>query len=476
MNMLPNKKFVISFALVAVLAAPIARAADDDKDLVHLVPKGLSKTKHGIGKVFKGIGTGFKKLGDKLDGDKKTDTQTPADAQAAPPPPAGEEVAPPPPPGERGRPSDVVYTWSTDTKYIVREGRHTGAPEKGEVRLSSTESRQYYSYDPSTIQVPVYQCSSTSGNGSSSNWNGYFNVPRDQKAKALADTIKGVGKSTADRLVANNAFDHKPRSWSEFVQIIERQDDYIDGLYNNVVVKFGAENRQALGYGSTSASADDCVITGYRNKRVYVETFHDEVVPGSTRWLTFDLNIQGGELLPAEKETFTVYFNRDRGVWVEAPTYYNSYSVTSLDGSTRDGYAEKVASGSRNRVKPPVSLTVYAKPNNGRVDLEVTDNNYISESTLGDRYAIYTVIQERAGGDQAIGGQQSATMKPGTWTKVETTAAPDMTKGSALFGATKNNVRAFGKVRIKYKNSAYYNEEMSDDVRSSSADFGPKRR
>ena len=56
--------------------------------------------------------------------------------------------------GER----DVTYTWSTDSKTIERSGAGhlNGAREKAEVRLESTQSRQYYSYDPVIVQVPIF--------------------------------------------------------------------------------------------------------------------------------------------------------------------------------------------------------------------------------------------------------------------------------------------------------------------------------
>lgn len=79
-------------------------------------------------------------------------------------------------------------------------------------------------------------------------WNCYWNVKNVDKEAILASKIRGVGATTAHKMVEAGAFNSKPRTWEEFKAEIKRLSSKpgLNDLYDNVVGKFGSSNKDTF--------------------------------------------------------------------------------------------------------------------------------------------------------------------------------------------------------------------------------------
>ena len=108
-----------------------------------------------------------------------------------------------------------------------------------------------------------WQC--PDGSGQSDAWNAFYSSKKELKAKALSDAIKGVGDSTAQKLVARGYFNAKPRSWDAFKAEIRRAEQAgiiaKDAAFD-VIVTYRNENLENLGYapGSCTAYSYECDV------------------------------------------------------------------------------------------------------------------------------------------------------------------------------------------------------------------------
>ena len=96
--------------------------------------------------------------------------------------------------------------------------------------------------------VIVDNTPSPSGCSSSDPWMCYWNVRNAEKETILATVIRGVGASTARKMVQAGAFNSKPRDWESFKAEIKRlsQQPGLSNLYNDVVAKYGSDNKNKL--------------------------------------------------------------------------------------------------------------------------------------------------------------------------------------------------------------------------------------
>jgi ribosomal protein S13 len=146
-----------------------------------------------------------------------------------------------------------------------------------------------YEYRTQTVRTTCYRtkCTSQEGNGSKGDWKNFFNVPKEQKATALAGAIKGIGKATADKIVDNNLLTSKPDSWSLFVKEMNRIENKLQSMgYRNtwareVTEVYGYDNRVSLGY----ASAESCTKEPY-------DCYIDQVVEVKTRMADISRNLE----------------------------------------------------------------------------------------------------------------------------------------------------------------------------------------
>jgi ribosomal protein S13 len=217
-----------------------------------------------------------------------------------------------------------------------------------------------YRYDYRTQVVPSTcyrtECDSSPGNGSQGDWKGFFNVPKEQKASALASAIKGIGKSTAEKIVNNNLLTHKPDNWNLFVSEMNKIEKRLNGLgyqstfAREVVEVYGYENRINLGYGSAESCRKE-PYTCYITQTVEVQTRLTDI----SRQLRVSINNQ--VLQSFEQDDVTITVGNDNNDVLVSSNGNNNYVGTIFNrGSALELNATRV-----KRAFPvkEVSVTAY---------------------------------------------------------------------------------------------------------------------
>lgn len=178
-----------------------------------------------------------------------------------------------------------------------------------------------------TVACRVPQCQTEVGDGSEGNWQGFFNVPQAQKPAALAAAIKGIGVSTAEKIVNNNLLMSKPNSWSDFNRVIRRIEKQLEarGFQNKfatqVLEVYGYENMINLGYGSDKTCR-------------YVDTYCDQVSLKEFRTLShyiprnLSVDIKNQSLQSFEQDTITVSVGTENSDIRFSEVGYNTYTGT----------------------------------------------------------------------------------------------------------------------------------------------------
>ena len=237
-----------------------------------------------------------------------------------------------------------------------------------------------YDYVRRTVLSTCYrtECSTQSGNGSQGDWKGFYNVPREQKASALAAAVKGIGRSTAEKIVDNNLLTHKPDSWNLFVAEIRKIERQLQRLgyqatfANEVIEVYGYENRINLGY----ASAESCSKVPYS---CYIEQVVEVKTRLSDVYRSLQVVVKDQTLQSFERDTVTVTVGEaNNDVYVSANGYNNYSSVLLNRGGTVD------LTGSRiKRAFPVDEVRAYsAKVNASQLEVNVTvPQKYFSEDT-----------------------------------------------------------------------------------------------
>ena len=175
--------------------------------------------------------------------------------------------------------SAQTYEGTTVHKKISRSGLNIDGLSEYDFSLSSDVYR--VTSELRWVEERVWECEDdASGDGSTGNWHGFFNVPKEQKAQALSS---------------------KPRSWRAFAKVINDADDrYETGFSYEVLGKFKKENMSNLGY----LVEGKC---GYVTKRVFrripVRKFHH------TEQQDFLVTITNAPLLSGEKESFRIVYD-----------------------------------------------------------------------------------------------------------------------------------------------------------------------
>lgn len=194
-----------------------------------------------------------------------------------------------------------------------------------------------YRYDFATRVIPSIcyetQCTTESGDGKDGDWKGFFNVRSELKAQALADAVKGIGVSIAEKIVRYDLLTHKPDSWSLFVAEIRKIEKKLKGLgfpysfADEVINIYGYENRINLGY-STAQSCTKVPYNCYITEVVEIKTKVQEI-PRDLKVYIKDQTLQS-----FEKDTVTLTVgNENNEIYISSEGFNNYTGVVLARGS-----------------------------------------------------------------------------------------------------------------------------------------------
>lgn len=110
------------------------------------------------------------------------------------------------------------------------------------------ESWYKWSGDFKSPQTEAKNPSTNGCNPANDTWMCYWNTKKEDRPAILSTLIRGVGKSTAEKMVDAGAFKSKPKTWDDFKAEIKRlsKTPGLSDLYDNVVGKFGSSNKDKL--------------------------------------------------------------------------------------------------------------------------------------------------------------------------------------------------------------------------------------
>lgn len=303
------------------------------------------------------------------------------------------------------------------------------------------------------VSKPVLSliCSTIPSDGKG-DWKGFFNAPKSEKAARLADAIKGVGMNTAQRLVADGFFNRKPRTWDEFRDVILSADRvYHIGLSNQVLVTYGRENAQNLGYYSAQTCREELT---YQNvwEQVTDRVFSHNVTKH------FHVEIEGANLLRGERETLTATFDGFADS-LSISSGLNSYTVMRAD---QGGTVLYHLLATRILVTPANTLTVIPSNDGGEMALKVIDAAFDAETAResGTPIAIITIQKKRKlWFDQTIATIEKELSTASEATLIQTGVRPQ------------SGADYYVKVQLKRVGSRFHNGNSSEKHESSAVKF-----
>jgi hypothetical protein len=272
---------------------------------------------------------------------------------------------------------------------VTHSGKNLGTKaSSGNKTISATVNRVWTQLDPVQDQVLTYVC--PQGVGKSPLWNAFYNAKKEDKPAALAAAIRGVGQSTAEKLVDMNTFHTKPKSWDDFADRILDADGVLrTGFSKEVLFTYGSENAERLGYSATYGCSYQ-----YRTVTRLELRKHSQFYATNSR--QFRVDIEGGALLNGEQETFTVHYDGLNEPSLTATQSYNTYTLSvtqegpvkvfSLRGQRKQIQASNVASaalvreGGKLVLKGSIPGYDSTLPNGGSayVNISIKENSFWS--------------------------------------------------------------------------------------------------
>lgn len=324
----------------------------------------------------------------------------------------------------------------------------------------------YTEYVKKPAQCTELDCNDTIGDGTKGDWKNYFNVPKSQKPRALAAAIKGIGETTAERIIDLGYFTSKPRSWYAFSNEIRSAQNGLNRAgynYNfseNVLGAYGYENAVNLGYYSENA----CTVRKYECS-TYVEVEREEFykyVPVTAKVVARNMVLQS-----FEKETFNITLNHIAGeADVDVRSGYNKYTTEVSTANRNETYIELNGIG-RIKGKLPVE-TVRASLARDAKGLVLTVN--VSPQS-------FVSNEDNAGAQNVLRYDVCNTSWVGTCYKVAREAHATPLKNSTVQtirlddGQYKAGSKYFVRYSVGRKGSKFYSENYYNDASTSSVKY-----
>ncbi len=219
------------------------------------------------------------------------------------------------------------------------------------------------------------------GDGSKGDWKGFFNAKKEDKAAALAAAVKGIGLSTAKKIMKDGRyFQSKPESWEQFHKMIfDIQDDLKLPVVSEVLGEYGKENERNLGYVPEGGTCEDIY-----EDRTFLDFRMTPVRIGDVK-KDVEINIDGAPLLSGESENYQVVLGLDNHGQVEVnltpPDYFNTLGLESK--TDRAGQTTFDLKGSRNQIRPSADFVqVTPRVVDGKLKYQIVNNQPDSEGTV----------------------------------------------------------------------------------------------
>lgn len=307
-------------------------------------------------------------------------------------------------PGERVPAGEPRLFWTEDYRDI------NVGPQGGQAELAITLNYIHEWEEP--IMVPAtrwenqiavetgtcsdWDCSQAGGGGSSPLWDAFYSARGPNKARALAEAVKGVGVPTAEKLIQANVFLRKPRSWEAFKEAVKSAEraGHIDGnIVYQVTVKYANENLVALGYTQTSCRPYSYACPVWVEKLVPIQYMRPDVETRRTVRETYprmvQLTVREPKLQAFEQDRIRVIVGREpNNVRVQVDGYTRYNQQMSLQG---DIARVELVGTDRIRVGLPnssITRATYQLRSNKPMFTLAVDPKYIPPAGTADQLVL----------------------------------------------------------------------------------------
>lgn|GEM_PF-2411423 len=307
-----------------------------------------------------------------------------------------------------------------------------------------------------TELVPVlreyddYDCKESQGNGREGDWRGFFNAPRGQKPQALADAIKGIGPRTAECIVDNNILSSKPRSWGAFKNKMREASDVCDkSIYGHVIVQYGSENSQNLGYRGNQ----ECTVT--RRQDIVLEEQERREINHTVR-REFHVHAQGGQYLPSESETIEFSYDglSEPKIETGGDAWRGGLNQYLIQKRSDSDYV--LVGNGRFPVKPnnSISIEFLNLPQYGSV-VRVTDLDYVAGLDNPQAQTFVTIVakKNRFGPDKTLRESRVLLQNGKADKSLASLLGPDVKPGD----------KYYFEYRLERQNSRFNNTSKSEE-------------
>jgi hypothetical protein len=321
-----------------------------------------------------------------------------------------------------------------------------------------------YNQDPLTEvrQGTCYDVTCSGDGGKSPNWDAFYSAKKAEKASKLAAAIKGVGKTSADSLVAGGYFSSKPRTWEAFKTEVKKAaaaGAITEQVKTMVLSTYREDNMANLGYASgscqhTAYACNEVVVVreGGYVPQTCVENV-EQVLDQKAVFYTF--KVQGATLLPTETETISVSLSGEPAESTVKSSYYNSYNAATVQNGNGTAVMMLQATG-RKQVDLPVSgfqsVNLVANSAN-QATLQINVASSILPATASESLVVlYTVRTCTIGflGACGIGWDKTE-----NYTSKLTNTVSSFTVPATISG--KKGVKMEVQVKVFKQNSMYHN-------------------
>lgn len=215
-------------------------------------------------------------------------------------------------------------------------------------------------------------------------WNGFFTSTNNaEKAKILSDMVKGIGISTAEKIVAYNLIKYRPTSWSSFVNLVNYLENellkrgYQNKFAKEVIELYGFDNAKSLGYFLDTFCRDisySCQITVLKEKKVFAYNINKNIS------INYSGKGSNTHLYPFEAEEITITTEGSGESKVLNKTGFNNYTseVQLLDQGAK--ILVNIQAVSRNVIQAPSGMfNVSTQFNTTGAELKIsTLGTYVS--------------------------------------------------------------------------------------------------
>lgn len=323
-----------------------------------------------------------------------------------------------------------------------------------------------YEVDP-VVQVvsgTCYDVSCQGGAGKSELWNAFFSAKKEEKPSRLAQAIKGVGKASAESLVAGGYFNSKPKSWDAFKSVINQaaaNGAITQQVKTLVLSNYRNENMANLGYnGGCTSTPYTCEEVNIIQAGYYVPKTCDAPVEQviDTKPVSYQFNVQNAVLLPTEQESLVFNLTALPSEATLNPSVYNKYSFQAQQVSDNQ-IVVNVQGVARNQVSLPSNAiqSVALIPVSGNsATLQVTVLPSVLPANNQEQLVISYEVKSCKMGFLPCGIVSWDEKK--TFTSTITGAVTSINVASTIPNA-KKGIKIDASVKIYKQNSIYHNAQ-----------------